>query len=50
MDVSLATVNYGYIDDFATISSVEGIFLPSSDNFNVDVTFNRSSTQLIKVG
>ena len=35
-------MNYGYIDDFNYIFS-EVTFLPSSDNFNVDVTFNRSS-------
>ena len=43
MDVSLGTVSYGYIDDFTTIGSVDGTFLPSSDNININVNFNRSS-------
>ena len=43
MDVSLATVSFGYIDDFATIASVEGTFSPSFENFNINVNFNRSS-------
>lgn len=43
MDVSLGTVSFGYIDDFATIASVEGTFSPSFENFNINVNFNRSS-------
>ena len=43
MDVSLGTVSYGYIDDYATIASMEGTFLPSSENININVNFNRSS-------
>ena len=43
MDVSLGTVSYGYIDDYATIGSVDGTFFPSSDNININVNFNRSS-------
>ncbi len=44
MDISLGTVSYGYADDFATIASVEGQTHSSEDNFNIDVTFNRSSS------
>ena len=43
MDVSLGTVSYGYLDDFTTTASAEGTFSPSSDNFNIDINFNRSS-------
>jgi len=44
MDVSLGTISYGYADDFSTIASVEGTISPSSDEFDIDVTFNRSSS------
>ena len=44
MDVSLGTIIYGYAEDFATIASVEGAISPSSDEFDIDVTFNRSSS------
>ena len=43
MSVLLGTVSYGYIDDYATIATVEGQTNSNIDNFTVDVTFNRNS-------
>lgn len=43
MSVSLGTVSYGYIDDYATVATVEGQTSSNIDNFIIDVTFNRNS-------